>query len=407
MKKTILVVALVALVAAGFLFAAPAAAQDENLKRAESAMRSKQWDNAIRYAQASVDEYPEWFWGHYYLGKAYLGKGDYDRAIRNITKSLDYAEGADESFQGKFDLALSYYRKSDFANTLKTITSAERNKNSKYYNQASGQLAIMAGFSNYNLGKYKEAIDAFKPAVDSGKANADVLRAVAKSYLETNQGARSTEIMQRVVQTDPNDMASHKILIKSYINAKQYRPAVGAADNALKVNDRDWELYHLKGIALAAQKNNQAAIAAYRSAMAIQTNEDLHREIAKVYLDSGDWLNATNHYNAAQKKFAGDGKFFTEWGYCWFQYVPKEAEKFKGTAEEGKYKTALDNAKRILENARGLKGADVNMIATLLDGVNNKRERLEKGETTVEEYEVSIDPNTGEIIRKKIEPKKQ
>lgn len=407
MKKTIIWVAVLALLLTGFLFASPAAAQDENHKLAEKAIRAKNWDTGIRYAKASVDEYPEWFWGHYYLGKAYLGKGDYDNAARSLVKSLDYAEGADESFQGKFDLALSYYRKGDFNNTLKTITSAERNKNSKYYNQALPILSTMAGFSNYNLGKYKEAIDSFKPAVDSGKADADVLRAVAKSYLETNQGNKATEIIQRVVQADPKDMASHKILIKSYVNAKQYRQAVGAADNALKANDRDWELYHLKGIALAAQKNNQAAIAAYRSAMAIQSTEDLHREIAKVYLDSNDWLNATNHYNAAQKKFANDAKFFTEWGYCWFQYVPKEAEKFKGTADETKYKTALDNAKRILENAKSLKGADQNMITTLLDGVNNKRERLEKGETTVEEYEVSIDPNTGEIIRKKIEPKKQ
>lgn len=386
------------------LNAAPAIAQDESHKRAEQAIRAKDWPAAIRHAEATIDEFPDWFWGHYYLGKAHLGAGTHPAAIHSLNRSLDFATSADERFLGAFDLALAHYRSGDYGETLKAVTRAENASDSRFYRQGKGTLATMAGFSHFNRADWKAALAAFRPVLDAGTADADLLRAAARCHMETGADAEAIALMRKVVAADPADAAAHRILVQSLINGGNYRQAIAAADDALERLQPQGELHRLKGIALSALKEHASAAASFRAALDLAPSAELHRLMALALLKSGDWLAATRHFNAAQAEYRDDPDFLTQWGYCWYQYVPGNAELFKGSEREGDYLRALENAEHILATARLLRDADARTITLLMAGVENKRDRLEKGASRAVTVEYYVDPETGEIRSREIDP---
>lgn len=398
-KKFVTVFVLV--VTAVALMAIPAEAQDENIQKVKAALKRGQYQTALGLADKIVNEYPDWVWSYMFLGRAQLGLKQYSKAARSFTRGLDYAENDDQRFELKFRCAEAYFKGGEYDDALNQLKSAERHRNSSIYKKAMGPMLMMKGYSNFNLGNYSEAIASFKPIVDSGKASADVLRAVAKSHQEMGNDAKAIELISEVVKKDPKDLPAHKILVKSHINNKNWSKTITAADAALQHFSRDAELYHLKGEALFKQHKYDSALVVLKESLAISPNPEVQYLIGQSYMKKGEYYQATDYFNRAQSGYADDANFFLNYAYCWIQWVPENTEDYKGKKEETSYRTALNNATTLLQQSRQL-GGDSNLISGYMEVANQKLERLEMGATYTEEYEIYIDPETGEIVKKKI-----
>lgn len=396
--KTILISSLILV----FVVPVVLAQAEEPFDAAKKALGQKNYQEALKNAKLVMNEYPEWFWGHFLAGLSYQGLRDYDSAIKELVKSLDYAESTDESLQAKAQVAKGYYEKQDYENTIRYVESAKRHRQSKFYARASDELQKMEGFSNFYLKRYKDAVASFKPLVDSGKANANILKAVASSYQELKQDSQAINIIQQVVRKDPNDLAAHKILIKSNINSGQWANALSAADFALRSFSSDWELHFLRGIALSKQGNKVGAIEAFKRSIAISPQNEVRRLLGKELMNNGQFLEASAQYQAIYGSYSKDPQFLFEFAWCYYQTVPKNAEDYHNKPEQKGFTTALNNANELLDRAKGLpKSGDLD-IATMQKNIGNKLERLEKGGTYTELIELQVDPKTGKIIEKKV-----
>jgi tetratricopeptide (TPR) repeat protein len=399
--KTILISA----VALAFLVTGFAQAQDA-YQQAQQAYKQGNWNNMLKYSQQVVAEYQDWFPGHYLEGLAYYKLKRYDNAVRSLTRALDYAEGGDQSFQAKFYIAKAYYDKGDFQNALKFIESAERHSSTSGYKQAASVIAGMKGYSSFNTGKYKEAIAAFKPIVDSGKATADTLRAVAKAYQELGQNKQAIDIINQVVRKDPKDRDAHYILIKSYFNDKNWRQVIAAADQTVANLPNEWEALYLKAYAQEQLGQHSAAETTARRSLAISSQDRARRLLGDILGAQGKYREAALEYERAQKSYGNDFIFYQTWAYYWIEFVPKNTEDYKGKPQENAFKQALNNAEEILKTANKVQGADKTKVAGLMDVISNKKTRLEQGATYVEVYEYRINPETGEVEKIKIDSNK-
>jgi tetratricopeptide (TPR) repeat protein len=401
MKKSILTI-VVALVVS-LVFASLAVAQGvDPVSASKKALKSKNYSSLLKYSKQVVEEYPDWFWGYYWQGRAYFGQKNYKKAVQAFTASLDAAEKEDEAFQAKYYIVDARYRDKDYKNCLKAITSAERTKRSKYYRATKSKLDSMKGYCHYNLKQYKEAIAAFKPIVDSGKASDDMLKAIGQSYLNVGNTSQAVSVIQAAVRKNPKDIAAHKILVKSYSNSKQWKNAASSAEFALSNFSRDWELNFLAGQAFAKLKNYTKASRYLNASIAVRPEAKTYYKLAEVYAATKEWEKAYKNYDAAQKGYAGDPNFYVNFAYAYVMWVPKNAEAFHNTSKGKVYLSALANADQLLQHALTLKGVNKGAVDGLKAILTNKKDRLEKGDTIVEEYEYELDPETGEMIKKKI-----
>jgi tetratricopeptide (TPR) repeat protein len=85
-SKVIVLAIAMCLLAAGMVFAAAANAQTY-MQYGVKALQAKQYDNAIKYLAYSAKMQPD-TQTYYYLGYAYMGKGDKANALANFQQSL-------------------------------------------------------------------------------------------------------------------------------------------------------------------------------------------------------------------------------------------------------------------------------------------------------------------------------
>ena len=386
-------------------FALGAMAQEENLDKAKAAFQGKRYSEAARLFKTVTEDYPDWSYGYFFLGLSHKYNRDYDSAIAPMKRALDLANNENELFSAALELADTYYRKGDYNNAVKYILETKKRKSASKYRANVKNIRLIEGISRYHLKQYQDAIDIFAPDMAAGNANANILRTVAKCYQGLNNNSKAVEVIEMAVKKDPTDLAAHLILVKSYLNDDKWNDALKASDYAIQNHGNNWELHYLRGRALYKLGRHNDAITSLTRSIGIRHVDKTARLLGDAYRDSGQFLKATDAYNTAQRGYAKDPAFFTTFAFCWYQFVPKDAEKYHGTSEQTRYIQALDNAKTLLDAAGKLQGADRVQITSILEGINNKRERLEKGDTIVEDYEISIDPETGEVVKRKIEKK--
>jgi len=394
-----------ALAAAVLLCCSAVASAQEEYRRGYDLYRQGQYRQALQIFQRVVEEYPEWHFGQFMLGKCHKALGNRDDAITALARSVELADNEDASFNSNYELADLYYEARSYARALEYVNACKRLSSSRYYARALPNLRVIEGFSLFNRGQHQQAINAFKPMVDDGSASANVLKTYAKCYQELGQNNEAVRIIQQVVQMDPNDLAAHKILVKSYLNGGQLRNAIQAADFALRTFPEDWELHYLRGNAYFQQSRSSAqAVSSLREAVRLSSRVHyVNKMLGDAYAARGEWANAAQQYNIAQAgsnqngdSYASDPIFYYNFAFAWYAFVPEDCQRFHNTSEQGRYQTALENAQGFLDRAEEL-GFDAAQINGMRLGINNKNERLEKGLTTTVEMEGRINPETGQI----------
>lgn len=115
------------------------------------------FDNAIYYANKELDLYPENCRTHYIRGLTYGYMNDLDNAIEDF--ETFNTSCVKDSWAGHNDLAWFYFRKGDIAGMLRTMEKVvSKNETNPWVQNAYG-IALL------NLGRYEEAVIAFKKAL--------------------------------------------------------------------------------------------------------------------------------------------------------------------------------------------------------------------------------------------------
>lgn len=120
------------------------------------------FDNAIYYANKELDLYPENCRTHYIRGLTYGYMNDLDNAIEDF--ETFNTSCVKDSWAGHNDLAWFYFRKGDIEGMLRTMEKVvSKNETNPWVQNAYG-IALL------NLGRYEEAVIAFKKALTVANA---------------------------------------------------------------------------------------------------------------------------------------------------------------------------------------------------------------------------------------------
>lgn len=120
-------------------------------------LEKKDYDKVIPRAKAVTDIYPALPNGYRFLANAYLGKGDNDEAIKVYKKLMAANPKSPVSYQ---ELALIYCDEfKDYDNALRFAKDAVQ----RFREDAKSQ--DVAGWVNYSMGRYGEALSGFQAAV--------------------------------------------------------------------------------------------------------------------------------------------------------------------------------------------------------------------------------------------------
>lgn len=148
-----------------------------------------------------IDINPNFSESYYGLGILYEEQGNLDKAIVEYDKafSLDQNSGASYQLgaiyfrQNKYDLALGYVEKS-----------------LKKYNRSLYALNLQ-GLILDNLGRFLEAIESYKKALDIAPDETNIRFNLAYSYYHMNEFGKSKEILERLLKEVKDPKATDQI----------------------------------------------------------------------------------------------------------------------------------------------------------------------------------------------------
>lgn len=397
--KTVILTAVVCLI-----FALSIRAQEPH-KVAYNAYKKGDYQTAIRLFRDTTDEYPEWFFGHYWLGRSYQSAGNLSKAIESYKMAANFAESANDKFKVNYYLADSCYNKKEYGNALKYVNVAIGLTSAKGYSQAKRNMIIIKGYSEFHTRKYRNVPKTFEAMVaNPSKEDINILKTVAKSLRELERDMESVAVLKKVVRLDPRgDITPHKIIVSTLYNNEKWKDTISSAEYAVQYHSGDSELFFFKGCAEYYSGSYRSAATSLEKSVSLHKHAATHKMLGDAYSQLKKWQNAIDQYDQAEKsgEFANDPDFYITFAFLRYSIVPDDAEEHHGKPTERVYKGHLDAAEVLLEHAEGLSGVDKSAIDGILTGIENKRMRLEQGKFFEETYIVTIDPETGKIKKVK------
>jgi tetratricopeptide (TPR) repeat protein len=101
----------------------------------------------------------------------------------------------------------------------------------------------------------------------------------ARERLRQDDAADAVRLLQPALLRDPNSLAALQTLAQAYLRLGDARSANGAADRALRVDERDAVTLALKGDALVAEGDRMGAELQYRRSLRLRPDPDVERKL--------------------------------------------------------------------------------------------------------------------------------
>ena len=252
--------------------------------------------------QQALDLDPTLLWARFYLAKVYIDQGRYDRAKEEL--ELGLAErpkvphflsllGEVHRKTGNPELAIQLNRQA--VDLDSSLTPAH------YYIA----LAFM------DLKKEDEAIAELEKSIASPYVAPEMYLTLGSLYARKKRFNEGEELCRKAVALDPSRPEAH-------VNLAQLYNTRGASDQALEelrlaVEGKSFpsspyyqqlqaDVFFEKGRAYQAKRMFTEAVGSYLTALELNPNEGRsHRQLAEVYLRTGDHAKAMQHAAIAEK----------------------------------------------------------------------------------------------------------
>ncbi len=187
---------------------------------------------------------------HILLGRLYRVANDMPRAESEFKKAVTLQPGSEEAVTL---LAYLYTDEGDPKKAADVLTAVpEGDRTSKLYSAL--------GFTYEQQHKYKEAVAAYRSAVDEDKDNLEAMRGLAQNLLNDNQPQAALDQYKQIVDADPHDAQSYLHMAEIYRKTGNFDKAIEALKKAdSEVQDSLEVPYNMAVIYQAQGKYDEAA----------------------------------------------------------------------------------------------------------------------------------------------------
>jgi len=157
----------------------------------------------------------------------------------------------------------------------------------------------MAGFA-HSRSNLVAAIAAYRKSMELDPGNASVLSNLGDTLREAGQGEEGIECLQKAIALAPLLVAARTNLAYALVAKKDFAAAVGVANGAIALDDKDAFCHRALGIGLRNLRRTEESIAALRRAIELEPwDGDAHGELADVLRDQGQIEQALGEYQKA------------------------------------------------------------------------------------------------------------
>lgn len=147
-------------------------------------------------------------------------------------------------------------------------------------------------------GKYSEAADAYKKALEKDPADAEALNGLGISYMKLKKYKEAVEIYKQAIALGSNTAWVYSNLGLAYIEARMYKEALGPLTQAVSIMPELEEAHYNLGIAYRNLGMPKEAIASFRNAISINPNSrDAHFGLGLTHMDVKDKDSALEEYS--------------------------------------------------------------------------------------------------------------
>ena len=225
------------------------------------------------------------------FGQAYLGKGDDEKAQAHFAKALELNPSNLDAFGFVYNSAMARkdvkYAKDLLEKTLKYLPSnlillqqlGQLNVMNKDWNGSQSVVRAIANVENplaKDLSRYLQAqvyqaqenypkaIEIYKQLLDKFPENTDALNNMATCYEKLNKRQDMVAYLNGVLQKKPDNISAAVIMVKYFVEDKQFDKAAALLSQAIKTDMKNTKLYsYLAGVRLS-QGDSKGMIAAYQ-----------------------------------------------------------------------------------------------------------------------------------------------
>jgi tetratricopeptide (TPR) repeat protein len=203
----------------------------------------EQFSEIVRIEPNNVDD-------HLLLGRLYIIDKDYLKAEAEFKAVRQIQPDSEEAV---INLAYLYNEEGDnkkAVDTLESLPDAQR----------SGKLYAVLGYTFEQQHDYKEAINAYKHAIDLDKDNLDAQRGLANSLLGDNQVDAALDQYKQVADADPQDAQAYLRMSEIYRREGKFPDAMATLKKAESLVQDSLEVPYNEALIDEAQGKYDEAI---------------------------------------------------------------------------------------------------------------------------------------------------
>jgi tetratricopeptide (TPR) repeat protein len=297
----------------------------------------EQYEQIVKIEPTSVDD-------HLLLGRLYHLNNDLGKAENEWKTAVKLDPNSEEAIT---QLSVLYGEEGDTTHALKVLTEVPESARS-------AKLYSALGSTYEQLKRYKDAIDAFRHAIELDRDNLDAIRGLAENLLNDGQTDAALEQFKVIADANPEDAQTYVRMAEIYRRQGKYDLALetlkkaesmapdalqvpynmaavyqsqGRYDDAAKIfqdlikkteksdnsynkADRDNRALFIEhlGSVYRDQENYQAAVEAFRKMLSLgeENAERGYEEIIDTYRDAKQWAQATAAAKEAVQKLPND-----------------------------------------------------------------------------------------------------
>ncbi len=227
----------------------------------QQVLKGNDWiGKASRACETALSLNPELVEGHICLGNVLNGTGRYAEAVQEFNRAVAADEQSEEALRGLADAYTSLNSFAAAESTYKKAIALRPNYWGVYH---------WLGLFYFGRARYADAAAMFLKTTQLAPDNYRGFLTLGGAYVAEGRYPEAIEAFQRSINLRPNEDAYNN-LAYTYILMHRYPDAINVLDEALKINDSNWQIWGNLGDALywSPQRRSEAA-ENYRKAVSI------------------------------------------------------------------------------------------------------------------------------------------
>lgn len=168
----------------------------------------------MKEAQVYIKKLPELPAGYIDLADAYIGKGEYQKAITCLTKALPLAKDTETAQIINYNLAVSNYYIAEHEKSISYLKKAGALQNTETANRLLAE--------NYTaLGKKIEAISLYENLISKNQTNIDYVISLTNIYVKDKEYLKARTVLKNFVLMNPDEKNNPRLapygIIKAFL----------------------------------------------------------------------------------------------------------------------------------------------------------------------------------------------